>query len=232
MPTISGIIVSTGTESAGRRVFSDVVDELARPYAASDSTVRALAADAFRAAVRTMNRKGLWPWEVQDEDITLSDSVDKYTLSGPVKKQLALHYINASGGVRDQSLVYVPYDRFLEEYNLNFTGDPQVYTIPNLFETGQLQLWPIPGGTDNMRFSYYRVTPAPRSDGETVEIPDYAIEVYMAYAWLELSKRLPAAQARLPIQVAMAEARLAFRELSAHVVTVGDRSRMSMGRGY
>ena len=232
MPTISGIIVSTGTESAGRRAFSDIVDELARPYDASDTTIRALAGDAFRAAVRTLNRKGLWPWEVLDEDITLTANIDKYTLSGPVKKPLAMHYLSASGGVRDQSIGYVPYDRFLEEYNLNVTGTACLYTIPNLFETGQVQFWPIPSGADNVRFSYYRVTPAPRSDTETVEIPDYALEAYMAYAWLELSKRLPAAQARYPLNIAMAEARLAFRELSAHVPGVSDRSRQSMGRGY
>jgi len=232
MPTISGIIVGTGTEASGRRTLRDIVDELARPYDASDSTIRALAADSFRAAVRTINRKGLWPWELQEEDITVTTNIDKYTLSGAVKKPLAMHYLTGSGGIRNASLGYIPYDRFLEQYDLSTTGSALIYTIPNLFETGQVVLWPIPNATTYIRFDYYRVTPAPRSEDETVEIPDYATEVYMAFAWLELSKRLPAAQARLPIQIAMAEARIAFRELSAHIVAPGDRSRTTMGRGY
>jgi len=229
MPTVSGIVIATGTESAGRRTLRDIIDELSRPYDASDSTIRALASDAFRAAVRTMNRKGMWPWEVLDEDITITANTDKYTVSGPVKKPLALHYLSASGGVRDEHITYVPYDRFLEEYDLNITGQATIYTIPNLFEAGQLRLWPIPNGNDNARFSYYRVTPAPRSEDETVEIPDHALETYMSFAWYELSKRLPVAQARYPLNLALADARLAFRELSSHVVAPGDRSRSSMG---
>jgi len=72
MPTFGGIVVPTGAEASGRRTLLDVVDELARPVDASDTTIRALAADAFRAAVRTMNRKGCWPWEYQEEDVAIT----------------------------------------------------------------------------------------------------------------------------------------------------------------
>ena len=71
MPTVGGIVVPTGGAPAtGRRTLLDIMTEIARPVDASDSTVLALAADAFRAAVRRMNRKGSWPWEYQTEDIT------------------------------------------------------------------------------------------------------------------------------------------------------------------
>lgn len=225
MPTFSGIVVPTGSEASGRRSFLDVIDELARPVDASDTTVRALAADAFRAAVRTMNRKGLWPWEILDEDVSITANNATSTLNGAVKKPLAMHFLSAAGGVRDQRLTYMPYDRFVETFDQNVTGEPHTYAIPNFFETGQVRWFPIPGSDDNARFTYYRVTPAPRSESEPVEVPDHAIEVYMSFAWYEFLKRLPTEQRPFPIAVAMADRKEAFRALSAHVAAPGDRRR-------
>jgi hypothetical protein len=225
MPTVSGIIVSTGTEASGRRTLRDITDELARPIDASDTTVRALAGDAFRAAVRTMNRKGLWPWELQDEEITMTVDSPFSTVSGAIKKQLAMHYLDAAAGKPYQKIGYVSYDRFVERYAINDSGQPQEYTIPNFFETGQIRWSMIPGTAYPCKFSYYRVTPIPRSEEEPVEIPEFPIETYMSFAWYEFAKRLPAMQARLPLNVALAEARLAFREISSHVASPGDRSR-------
>src|SRR3989304_8607150 len=108
MPTISGIIIATGTESSGRRTLLDIVDELARPINAADSTVRALAADAFRAAVRTMNRKGLWPWEVLQEDITITSGSRFSTVISAIKKPLAMHYLSAAGGGAGERNVSIP----------------------------------------------------------------------------------------------------------------------------
>src|SRR3989304_6081559 len=104
MPTISGIIIATGTESSGRRTLLDVVDELSRPINAADSTVRALAGDAFRAAVRTMNRKGSWPWEIQDEDITITANQRFSTVTGAIKKPLRMHYLDEAGGTPDEPI--------------------------------------------------------------------------------------------------------------------------------
>lgn len=226
MPTFGGIVVPTSAEATGRRAFSDVIDELARPVDASDTTVRALAADAFRAAVRTMNRKGLWPWEVQEEELTISVN-QKFsgTAGNAIKKPLAMHYLSATGGTEDQPIEYKPYDEFLEKYNLNITAQPYCYSIPQLFETGQIQWYPIPSGNDYAKFAYYRVTPAPRIETEPVEVPDYAIEVYTALAWVEFVKRCPAAKSVIDISVAMKMAKDAFREISAHVRAPGDRSR-------
>lgn len=225
MPTFGGIVVPTGgAASDGRRTLLDIIDELSRPIDASDETVRALAGDSFRYAVRTMNRKGCWPWEYQDETVAITANVSFSTVSSAVKKPLAMH-LATSGGVREQRLDYISYDRFMEVYNQNLTSQPTCYTIPNLFETGQVQWFPIPSGNDSARFTYYRVTPAPRVESEAVEIPDHAIEVYMAFAWFEFAKRLPAAQARYPLATAKADAMLAFRELSAHVNSSGDRVR-------
>lgn len=227
MPTIAGIIVATGTESSGRRTLLDVIDDLARPINASDTTVRALCADAFRSAVRTMNRKGMWPWELQEENITITANNAYSTLTGAVKKPLAMHLLDQSGGTPYQPIDYMSYDRFIEQFSLNVSGQPSIYTIPNLFETGQVRWHPKPSTTLYAQFAYYRMTPAPRTESEAVEIPDYAIEAYMSFARYELAKRLPASQVRMPLGEARLDAKLAFRELSAHIASPGDRSRVS-----
>lgn len=232
MPTISGIVVSTGTEASGRRTLLDIVDELSRPIDASDSTVRALAGDGFRAAVRTMNRKGMWPWELLDEDVTITANQKFSTVSGAVKKPVAMHYVNAGTGNADERIGYVTYDRFCEKYSHDISGQAHSYTIPNLFETGQIRWFPVPSANDSARFTYYRVTPAPRAEAEPVEIPDFAIEPYMAYAWVEFLKRLPSQQRPFPIQVAMESAKTAFREISHHVASPGDRSREISVQGW
>ena len=222
MPTIGGIVVSTGTEASGRRTLLDIVDDLSRPVNASDTTVRALAGDAFRAAVRIMNRKGNWPWELQDEDITQTIASPYTTIAGAIKKPLAMYYLDSSS-LPYQRIWYEEYERLVEEYDLAYSSKPTVYSVPNMFETGQIRWHPIPVAAENCRFTYYRVTPAPRTESESVEIPDFAIEAYMAYAWLELCKRLPAMRAILPITVAQDEAKQAFKEISAHVNMPGDR---------
>ena len=96
MPTFGGIVVPTGQESSGRRTLLDIVDELARPFNAADTTIRALAGDAFRAAVRTMNRKGNWPWELQDEPLTQTINNAHTTLTSSVKKPLAMYYLDSN----------------------------------------------------------------------------------------------------------------------------------------
>lgn len=226
MPTFGGIVVSTGgSGKSGRRTLLDIVDELARPVDGSDSTVRALAADAFRAAVRSMNRRGNWPWEVIDEDIALTANTRFSTVQSAVKKPLAMHFLTEAGGVRDQRIGWMTYDRFMEIYDQNISGEPHSYTIPNLFETSQILWYPTPTGAYNARFTFYRVTPAPRVEAEAVEIPETAIETYMALAWAEFLKRLPEQQRPFPIAVAIQEARTSFRELCAHVNAPSDRSR-------
>ncbi len=227
MPTISGIVVATGGAPAtGRRIFLDIIDELCRPVNAADETIRALAADGFRAAVRSINVKGLWPWEVQDEDVNITANEPFSSVTGAIKKPLAMHYLNAAGGTRDQPIRYETYDRFVEKYTMDYTtSEPRTYTIPNMFETGQVRWHPIPSSNDNARFTYYRVTPSPRSEQETVEIPDHVLETYMTVAWYEFMKRIPSEQRPFPISLALVEKKAAFKELSAHVNSPGDRSR-------
>jgi hypothetical protein len=225
MPTFSGIIVATGSESDGRTTLLDVVNELSTSINAADETVRALAADAFRAAVRTMNRKGNWPWECLDEDITMTLNNAFSTVSGPVKKPLSMHYTTTAGGTQNQPIIYCTYDRFLEMYSLDIACQPTIYTIPNLFETGQVRWFGVPNSAYTAKFNYYRATPVPRAEDEVLEIPETAIETYKSFAWYEFVKRLSQKRRPFPIEVALAECRISFKELCAQVNSPGDRSR-------
>lgn len=232
MPTFGGIVVATGTEADGRRTLLDVITELSLPVDPDDDRIKALAADAFRAAVRTMNRKGCWPWELLDEDLTMTVNEKFSTVASAVKKPLAMHFLTGAGGTRKRRMSYRPYEEFVEKYSMDFSSEPHTYTIPNLFETGQIRWHPIPASTENMRLTYYRVTPSPRTEQQPVEIPDMALEAYMAFAWYEFMKRLPSTQRPFPIDEAGNMRDEAFREISAHVVQPGDRSRQVAVGGY
>jgi hypothetical protein len=173
MPTVGGIVVPTGgAPASGRRTLLEIQTEIARPVDASDPTVLALAADAFRAAVRRMNRKGSWPWEYQEEDITATLNQRYSSVTGIIKKPMAMHYLTASGGVEDRHIHYQAYDVFSERFTMDVTGQPYVYTIPNLFETSQVRWWPTPSANYDLRLAYWRVTPVPTRETDTVEIPD------------------------------------------------------------
>lgn len=224
MPTFGGIVVSTGTEAEGRITLAEAAADLARTVNPDDTTVLAIAKDAIRSAVRTLNRKGCWPWEYQEEDVVTTAGSPYVTVTSDIKKPLALHWLTAAGGVEERHLAYVPYDVYREKYTMNVQSDPLFYTVPNMFESGQIRLYPIPNRAVNLRLSFWRVTPAPRNDTETIEVPDWAFEAYMSRAWYEFCKRLPNNQRPMPIQIAMEEFRQAFKELSASVCNA-DRSR-------
>lgn len=232
MATIGGIVVATGgAPTTGRRTLLEVIDELARPINGADPTIRGLARDAFRTTVNRMNQKGCWPWEVQEEDVSITANVFFSTVSGSIKKPLAMHKLSGSAGTRDQRIQYISYDRAMEMNDFNFAADVWGYTIPNLYETGQIRWLPKPNVNDNARFTYYRVTPAPRNETEVIEIPDYVIDAYTAMAWYEFLKRLPSQQRNADLSLARADSRQAFREISAHVNSPGDRVRMVSNYG-
>lgn len=227
MPTIGGVVVATGGNASNRRTLREVVDELARPINASDETVRALAGDSFRAAVRRLNQKGAWPWEVQEQEITWTSGTHTYTVSGNVKLPLAMHIMTATAGVREEHILYVPYERFVEMCNMNIPSmsRPTHYTISNFFENGNVRFWPTPSSSRVCKFTYYRNTPAPRNEDAALEIPESVTENYMAFAWEEFIKRLPSEQRPMPLRAAMEARRDAFREMSSFAARSGDRYR-------
>ena len=226
MPGLSGIIAPSTVMAADRRTFGDLVDEIARPIDADDSTVRALAMDALRAAIRKFNALGGWPWERQNVELTITANQADYTLPQRFKKEMSLHRVNDTGGRRDEKLQYVSYEIFVGAYDLEADGTPWLYTLHNVFETGQLTLFPRPSQNDFMRLDYYRETPRPTSESTPMEIPEYALEAYVAEAWYEFLKRLPSERRLFDLGTARQDAYLMAARIKAFVNSPGDMSRV------
>lgn len=226
MAGLAGIVAPTSSYAADRRVFGTLVDEIARPIDADDSTVRALAMDAIRAAIRKFNAMGGWPWEIQTVEITQASGQATYTLPTPFKKEISLHRLDATGGNPDDRLLYVPYQTFITAYDLSRSGTPIFYSAANVFETGQLSLYPIPQAADFLQLDYYRETPRPTSESTPMEIPEYALEAYMAEAWYEFLKRLPSERRLFDLGTARADAFQMMGRIKAFVNTPGDSARV------
>lgn len=224
MTTVAGIVVPTGSPAVGRRTFLDVKTELARPINAGDPTTLALAGDAFQAAVRWYDGKGNWPWEWQDEEINITTNERFSTVQSRVKKELSMHYILTAGAAEDERIEFQRYNVFKEKYSTTLTGKPEVYTIPNFFETAKIRWFPTPSADYLARFTFYRHTPVPQRDADVLEIPDMVTGYYMARAWYEFMKRLPSAQRVVGISEARADANAQFSTITAHVETDGDMS--------
>ena len=214
-------VFPTTSASADRTTFGDLKADLARSINADDPTVLALAGDAVISALKIYSRFN-WPWDLISQDISVVSGTDTYALAQKFKLPMAAFMLDGSSRP-DKRITYIPYGAFLESYSANQDGEPRLYTIPNAFESGQVQLYPRPASTYNIRLHYYRMAAYRfRTDDTPLEIPDYADEAIRAMAWYELLKKLGgnANIARLPS--ARADAMSARAELVALVNSRGD----------
>ena len=187
MPLTGPGIIPTAAAAVDRRTFGDCKAELARPFNPDDATMLAIAGESLNSALRAYNRF-LWPWEVLTQNISLVSGTDAYALDTPFKKPLSLYYTQSSR--RSRRIVYQPYDTFIQEYGLKSDGSPTVYTMRNEFETGQLIVYPRPINSDTAVLDYYRNTPSLQRDEVPIEMPEYALESAMQWAWFEMYKRV------------------------------------------
>jgi hypothetical protein len=133
---------------------------------------------------------------VLTQNISFVSGTDAYALDTPFKKPLSLYYTSSSR--RSRRIIYQPYDTFIQEYGLKSDGSPTIYTMRNEFETGQLIVYPRPIGSDTAVLDYYRNTPSLQRDEAPVEMPEYALEAVMQWAWMEMFKRVRGQQNRVP----------------------------------
>lgn len=178
--------------------------------------------DAIRSAIRKYNALGNWPWERQEIEITTTNGTESYTVPQAVKKELGLYRLDSSGGRRDQRLAFVPYETYIEAYSVNCDSTPWCYTVNNLFETGQILLYPRPVSTEYLLFLYGRETPRPRLEDDPVEFPDWASEGYMSEAWYEFLKRLPQDRRPSDLGLARLDAERMRRRMMAFINSPGD----------
>ena len=219
MPGLGPIVVHTGAAADERRRLIDLKSELARSYNADDESTLAIAQDSINSAIRSYNRFN-WPWEVLTHSITLSSDVDAYALPSPFKAPLSAYLLNS--GRRDRRLGYYPYDTFSTEYSTRADGEPRVYTLKNVHETGQITFWPMPKSSYSASIDYYRRTPILTSDESPIDVPPEAEEAIMQWAFYEFVKRVGGEFGAARIQTAYAEAREARASLVAMVSERGD----------
>ena len=196
MPLTGPGIFPTTTTAIDRRTFGDCKAELARPMNPDDENTLAIAGDSINSAIRAFNRF-LWPWEILTQDISFTSGVETYRLDVPFKKPLSFYYTD-SNGRRIRRIHWQPYDSFVLEYGLKSDGSPAIYTMRNEFETGLLTVAPRPISSDTAQLDYYRSTPTLQRDETPIEMPEYALEAVMQWAWFEMYKRMPGRERLIP----------------------------------
>ena len=219
MPGVGPIIVSTGVAASDRRTFRELKDELARSYNPDDETTLAIAGEAINAAIRSYNRFN-WPWEILTHSISITADVDTYALPQAFKSPLSAYLLNSSR--RNRRLGYMPYETFSTEYALNGNGEPRIYTLKNVHETGLVTYWPRPQSSYDAEVDYYRRTPIMRSDNDPLDVPMEAEEGILSWAWYEFVKRIGGEFGASRIGAALSEARMSRSELVYMVSERGD----------
>lgn len=214
MGFIGPAVFNTGVAASARRSFGELKRELALPINPDDDTTLAIAGDSINSAIRAYNRF-CWPWEVLSTDIALTNGTDTYVLPQAFKKELSCFFL--SGSRLNDRISYIRYDEFLQEQVLNQTGIPRLYTLVNVFETGQVTFYPTPGSSYNVRLHYFRRTPTMQRDEDPLEMPAEAEGAYLCWARYEMALRTagPAQMSRL--SAAKQEAYSSRAELVSHV---------------
>ncbi len=219
MPIAFGpTVVPTSSAAIDRRTFGEIKRELAAPYNPDDDTTLALAADAWNSAIRAYNRY-CWPWELLTVDLAIVAGTDTYALPQAFKMPKAASRLDTSSRPY-RRLIYQPYDSFVDNYQSNLTATEWMYTLRNVFETGQVTFYPVPSAADTVRLWYYRRTPTLRRDEEPVEAPEEACEAMMDWArYLLVSGKISDAGR---IDIAYRQAMMSRAELVAFALDRGD----------
>lgn len=220
MPFTGPQVFSTAAAAIDRRTFGDMKSELARPYNPNDETTLAIAGDCVNSAIRKYNRK-VWPWEILSADVTFGANDNTQPLPQPFKKPLAAYQLIAPN--QDRRLSYIPYESFIEYHSIRATGQPTVYTLRNVFETGQVTVFPIPISSTDVSVFYYRRTPILRKDAEPFEGPPEFEEAILSEARYSIMQRRPGTSGIL-LSDARVAAAVADRELVQFAAMRGDNT--------
>ena len=220
MPLTGPSIVGTVAAPSDRRTFAEFKAELTRPFNDSDEVTLKLAGDCLNQAIRKLNRK-LWSWEVYTADnISVTSGTETYALPQPFKKPLSAYFLES--GREHKRLLHVPLETLYGEYDLKHDAEPTCYTLKNVFETGQITLWPRPSSAYTLRVHYYRRTPILRNDTEPAEFPPEAEGALLAEAMYQMMRRIPGQGMLGRMPVSKRDAEQAWSELVAFEIEPGD----------
>lgn len=219
MPLIGPTIFHTSASGDGRRTWGELKRELTRPVNDNDEGVLATASDCLTSAVRALNRF-VWPHERLSFDITLASGTDSYSLPSAFKRELSAYLLDS--GRPNVRLFYIGYEEYLGQYSLKQDGQPTLYTLQNIHETGQVTFWPRPSSAYTARLSYYRRSGSRYQDAEIPDWDEEYEEVILQWAWMEMCKRMPGQEYQAKLGPATRAAMQARAELVQAVTSRGD----------
>ena len=222
-----GFVAPVTAQAVARRTLGELITDLTLAYDDSDTTIRRQGRVAIQGAIRKMNTMGAWDWEILGEEITIVADQADYALQAHFKRELDMHYLDSSGGRRDEPFTFYPYQKFLARHSLKEDAKAWSYTLKNVFESGVLTLFPRPSQADVAFIDYYRETPIPKQDHEPLEIPEYALAVIEDEAWYRLLRMMPAERRTSDIAFARDDARKAWSRIRAFLAVATDLSRIT-----
>ncbi len=159
---------------------SDLQAKVCRLYgidATHDTELAALALDLLDETVDEMNSQ-LYDFNKRVETgITLTAGTAAYELNSAFYRE-SLAYLVDSSGDREPPLIYLPYARFRETYGDEdwvSDGFPEVYTIRNVQDDGQVTLGPTPdtsAAAYTLTVEYYRRIPKVSGSEDPLAVPD------------------------------------------------------------
>lgn len=173
MPALPGATYpATSLNRTRNKVASEILAYIGSP---SDKDMIGRAGDCWDEAVRMFN---VIPWKFNrvSENITLVASTNDYTLTGLVRDPFHARLMDAQGRAIDD-VVYVPFDEYVRAYYplIGVSNLPQIYTMPNRFETGQVTLWPPLGAGPfpypTIQFNYHRHIVTQQLDSGVLSVP-------------------------------------------------------------
>jgi hypothetical protein len=196
---------ATSLNRTRNKVASEILSYIGSP---SDKDMIARCGDCWDEAVRSFNALP-WKFNRVSENITLLASTNDYTLTGLVRDPFHARLLDSQARAIDD-IPYVPFDEYVRAYYplIGTSNLPQIYTMPNRFETGQVTLWPPLGaGTfpyPTIQFNYHRYIQTQQIDSGVLSVPqDVDQAIFMFARALMLHKQKGAVEARVDYQLAL-----------------------------
>jgi hypothetical protein len=103
-----------------------------------------MALDTLNQALRELSALRDWNWERTTQSaITLVDGTATYDLDSAYKKPSKAVLIDSDSNEYG-ALAYADWERFQDVGQQTRTGVPWIYTFKNAFDTGKVELYPVP----------------------------------------------------------------------------------------
>jgi hypothetical protein len=134
----------------------------------------------INASIRAINLMQDWPWLVKT-DATLVTTVPGQSSYTPASDHRKTLYIR----VGDLAMLTYKTEQDLDRFS-SFEGMPRYYTLEN----GTIRMFPTPEDAYPIRHVYVHNAPAVTTDSAEPIIPDWAIDLLIAYTAMRAAARM------------------------------------------